>query len=74
MIPVLWHPATLLCTCWLMMQVSRLAALHGIQLRTGCFCNPGACAKYLGLTGGAREGCWVSLDVAVPLPGCDTHG
>eukprot|EP00967_Tisochrysis_lutea_P052861 scaffold65555_cov36-Tisochrysis_lutea.AAC.2 len=32
-------------------KVGRLAALHGIILRTGCFCNPGACAKYLGLSG-----------------------
>ncbi|KAI4363608.1 hypothetical protein MLD38_019803 [Melastoma candidum] len=31
-------------------EVEKLAALSGIQLRTGCFCNPGACAKYLGLT------------------------
>lgn len=34
-------------------QVARLASLHGIVLRSGCFCNPGACAKYLGLTGNA---------------------
>ncbi|KAJ1385211.1 Pyridoxal phosphate-dependent transferase domain 1 [Sesbania bispinosa] len=31
-------------------EVERLASLSGIQLRTGCFCNPGACAKYLGLS------------------------
>ncbi|CAM8877089.1 unnamed protein product [Rhodiola kirilowii] len=31
-------------------EVEKLASLSGIQLRTGCFCNPGACAKYLGLS------------------------
>ncbi|XP_049413615.1 molybdenum cofactor sulfurase isoform X2 [Solanum stenotomum] len=31
-------------------EVGKLATLSGIQLRTGCFCNPGACAKYLGLS------------------------
>eukprot|EP01018_Ginkgo_biloba_P031481 Gb_30425 [translate_table: standard] len=31
-------------------EVERLAAIKGIQLRTGCFCNPGACSKYLELT------------------------
>ena len=32
-------------------EVRRLAAMHSVWLRAGCFCNPGACAKYLGLTG-----------------------
>ncbi|CAL1391251.1 unnamed protein product [Linum trigynum] len=31
-------------------EVEKLATLSGIQLRTGCFCNPGACAKYLELS------------------------
>lgn len=31
-------------------EVERLAELHGIQLRTGCFCNPGACQEALGLS------------------------
>ena len=31
-------------------QVEEIAAAHKIQLRTGCFCNPGACAFWLGLT------------------------
>ncbi|CAL0328717.1 unnamed protein product [Lupinus luteus] len=31
-------------------EVEKLASLSRIQLRTGCFCNPGACAKYLGLS------------------------
>jgi hypothetical protein len=31
-------------------EVARLAAIHGIHLRAGCFCNVGACATFLGLT------------------------
>ncbi|XP_043688948.1 molybdenum cofactor sulfurase isoform X2 [Telopea speciosissima] len=31
-------------------EVEKLASLNGIHLRTGCFCNPGACAKYVGLS------------------------
>jgi hypothetical protein len=31
-------------------EVERLAAISGLQLRTGCFCNPGACAHFLRLT------------------------
>ena len=31
-------------------EVHKLAALHSIQLRTGCFCNPGACQEALRLT------------------------
>ncbi|CAM6125359.1 unnamed protein product [Calypogeia fissa] len=31
-------------------EVEKLATLSGIHLRTGCFCNPGACSKYLGLS------------------------
>lgn len=30
-------------------EVSKLAAIHNIQLRIGCFCNPGACQSYLRL-------------------------
>lgn len=30
-------------------QVEKLAAVSDICLRTGCFCNTGACMKYLGL-------------------------
>ncbi|XP_063226583.1 molybdenum cofactor sulfurase 3 [Bacillus rossius redtenbacheri] len=29
-------------------EILNMANLHGIQLRTGCFCNPGACQKHLG--------------------------
>ncbi|XP_014203727.1 molybdenum cofactor sulfurase 3 [Copidosoma floridanum] len=32
------------------MEVSNIAALHKIHLRTGCFCNPGTCQRHLGLT------------------------
>lgn len=31
-------------------QVLHIANLFGIQLRTGCFCNPGACQQHLDLT------------------------
>ncbi|XP_071826012.1 molybdenum cofactor sulfurase-like [Apostichopus japonicus] len=31
-------------------QFQKLAALYKIQLRTGCFCNIGACQLFLGLT------------------------
>lgn len=31
-------------------EVLNLANLHGIHLRTGCFCNPGACRRHLKLT------------------------
>lgn len=31
-------------------EVEKLAGLEGIQLRTGCFCNPGACQAALGLS------------------------
>ncbi|ETI55136.1 hypothetical protein F443_02161 [Phytophthora nicotianae P1569] len=30
-------------------EVHKLAEIHNIHLRTGCFCNPGACQYYLGL-------------------------
>lgn len=30
-------------------EIACVAALHGILLRTGCFCNIGACQYYLGL-------------------------
>ncbi|KAL8426320.1 hypothetical protein Efla_007656 [Eimeria flavescens] len=44
--------------------VEAKTAAAGIHLRTGCFCNPGGCQDYLGLTGAeivestrARESC-----------------
>ncbi|GAQ81349.1 molybdenum cofactor sulfurase [Klebsormidium nitens] len=51
-------------------EVEKLAGLRDIQLRTGCFCNPGACAKYLGLTSTEMEAnyeaghvCWDDQDL-----------
>ncbi|XP_076912513.1 molybdenum cofactor sulfurase-like [Bidens hawaiensis] len=51
-------------------EVEKLASLSGIQLRTGCFCNPGACAKYLRLSHTdllsnieAGHVCWDDLDI-----------
>ena len=50
--------------------MEQLATLCGIRLRTGCFCNPGACAAAMGLTAEAMaanyEGghvCWDDNDV-----------
>ncbi|KAK1440120.1 hypothetical protein QVD17_05945 [Tagetes erecta] len=51
-------------------EVEKLASLSGIQLRTGCFCNPGACSKHLGLSHAdllsnieAGHVCWDDLDI-----------
>ena len=51
-------------------EIERIAALHSIFLRTGCFCNPGACASHLGLTAEqlrqnfeAGHVCWDDNDV-----------
>ncbi|KMT00618.1 hypothetical protein BVRB_9g219130 [Beta vulgaris subsp. vulgaris] len=56
-------------------EVEKLASLSGIQLRTGCFCNPGACAKYLGLShlellSNVEAGhiCWDDLDIVNGKP------
>ncbi|XP_073116613.1 molybdenum cofactor sulfurase isoform X5 [Elaeis guineensis] len=56
-------------------EVETLASLSGIQLRTGCFCNPGACAKYLGLSHSdlisnyeAGHVCWDDKDVLCGKP------
>lgn len=50
--------------------MEKLAGLHGIYLRTGCFCNPGACAWHLGLTAdqlranfNAGHVCWDDSDI-----------
>lgn len=32
------------------MEVLKMAALFNIHLRTGCFCNPGACQRHLSLS------------------------
>jgi molybdenum cofactor sulfurtransferase len=51
-------------------EVEKLAALNNIHLRTGCFCNPGACAMHLGLSAAdlqahhaAGHVCWDDHDV-----------
>ncbi|XP_020394925.1 molybdenum cofactor sulfurase isoform X1 [Zea mays] len=51
-------------------EVEKLASLSRIHLRTGCFCNPGACAKYVGLSHSdlvsnfeAGHVCWDGNDV-----------
>ena len=31
-------------------EVEKVAGLASVMLRTGCFCNPGACAAHLGLS------------------------
>lgn len=31
-------------------EVEKMCAIFGLELRTGCFCNIGACKKYLGIT------------------------
>ena len=57
----------MLCTC---REVEQVAALNGVRLRAGCFCNPGCCAGWLGLTAEAmvanyRAGrvCWDDTDL-----------
>lgn len=51
-------------------EVEKIAALSGILLRTGCFCNPGACALHLGMTPAdvqrnfeAGHACWDDMDL-----------
>lgn len=40
-----------LTSCHLSLQVDKMASLYNIHLRTGCFCNLGACQRHLGLSG-----------------------
>lgn len=56
-------------------EVERLAALRGILLRTGCCCNPGACAAAVGLDDAAmlanhQRGhvCWDANDLMDGVP------
>ncbi|CAI5928871.1 unnamed protein product [Closterium sp. NIES-64] len=56
-------------------EVEKLAAIHSIHLRTGCFCNPGACAKHLRLSHSqllenyeAGHVCWDDNDVIAGRP------
>ena len=58
-------------------EVEKLAGLHGIFLRTGCFCNPGACARHLGITASqskrnfeAGHVCWDDNDIIDGRWGC----
>ncbi|KAK9867044.1 hypothetical protein WJX84_002335 [Apatococcus fuscideae] len=51
-------------------EVEKLATLSGILLRTGCFCNPGACALHLGMTPADVQqnfenghACWDDMDL-----------
>lgn len=51
-------------------EVEQLAGMENIHIRTGCFCNPGACHYYLGLTSAevkqnlaAGHVCWDGHDV-----------
>uniref|UniRef100_A0A7N6B1H1 Molybdenum cofactor sulfurase n=1 Tax=Anabas testudineus TaxID=64144 RepID=A0A7N6B1H1_ANATE len=36
-------------------QVDRMASLYNIHVRTGCFCNTGACQSFLGITNHNRK-------------------
>eukprot|EP00198_Chlamydomonas_reinhardtii_P006319 XP_001695655.1 predicted protein [Chlamydomonas reinhardtii] len=54
-------------------EVGRLAAMHGLHLRTGCFCNPGACGHWLRLSAedmirhhSSGHVCWDDHDLAEP--------
>ena len=56
-------------------EVRKLAELNNIMLRVGCFCNPGACEEFLGLTmdktlENVRAGhiCWDDKDVIKGVP------
>eukprot|EP00884_Botryococcus_braunii_P022713 jgi/Botrbrau1/9125/Bobra.160_3s0002.1 len=56
-------------------EVEKLAGLWNIRLRTGCFCNPGACAWHMGLTSGqmrsnfeAGHVCWDDHDIVDGTP------
>ena len=55
--------------------MEQVAALSGVRLRAGCFCNPGCCAGWLGLTADAmvanyRAGhvCWDDTDIVDGAP------
>lgn len=56
-------------------EIGKLASLHRIILRTGCFCNAGACQRWLGLSASQlRENlkrghiCWDDHDVIEGTP------
>lgn len=55
-------------------EVERLASLHAILLRTGCLCNPGACAQALGLTAaGARCAVLLCRPAALACTSCSVR-
>jgi hypothetical protein len=45
----MWCNGASLCGNLLLMLIPLLISPSAV-LQTGCFCNPGACAKYLGLS------------------------
>ncbi|EFJ25003.1 hypothetical protein SELMODRAFT_173762 [Selaginella moellendorffii] len=56
-------------------EVEKVASLCRIHLRTGCFCNPGACAKYLELSNKDMQAnfeaghvCWDDQDLISGRP------
>ena len=56
-----------LCDFLLALQVDQLASSRGIHLRTGCFCNTGACQIHLGID---TEQIKRNLEVCAPICGC----
>ncbi len=61
--------------CHACREVEKVAGLAGIMLRTGCFCNPGACQAHLGLTHDdiisnyeAGHVCWDDQDIIEGRP------
>jgi molybdenum cofactor sulfurtransferase len=57
-------------------EVERLAAINNISIRTGCFCNPGACQHYLDLSNERIKKnflefghvCWDQHDIIEGMP------
>lgn len=56
-------------------EVEKLCGLHNLQLRTGCFCNPGGCQAALGLSEAdvlhqlaAGHVCWDETDLVDGRP------
>lgn len=60
----------LLCffSCWIG-KVEKMASLYNIHVRTGCFCNTGACQMYLGIS---DEDIQKNLQVSFWMRLCDT--
>lgn len=50
-------------------QVDRLAQLYNIHLRTGCFCNIGACQMFLNISSeDIKTNLQVNLNIPLPTP------